>query len=662
MKQIDANFLEKAINEAIEEATPLGGGNSPKPLGQGGPKPLGQGGPKPLGGGKGPKPLGGGSAQAANSQQQGGKRADGTFAPSVEYAYYEKWWEDENPNKSDATDEDEVLKVGIGHIFDQHINYLLDKWNRDYSNILTAQGIRNKAKEDTGRHIQLRIKPGEEKNFMAIIPELSKDIASLSETSGKILKKTGALQQTPKVCKYDLPFFPRFEQILKDYISKAPSKADTGRMEANIAKTWKELLQNMKDPATLQKIQGIGGMIYSTTSTSLTNGDVRGKGGIDAGHQLSMQNRIEVFSQDPNATFVTQEFVWRDYFNREIVDPSQTIIITKPTSRKPKDSNAFEQACIRCGFSGAAEFADRQKKGEISTQQLWAVRAAYNKLNPADTYFSKIIVYDVANTRVMLDSNGNPMEDKFNTEMGLVDNLKGIPNQNTLAADQTLAQQTGQNFIQGQMTGKTDDEMAEIGKIIEAMTMVKAGTVAGKSGNLGDDIVSNCYLYAKMLANGINFSKDEYTEAFCQSFACAVAATYGIESPKGADYLRRVLANRGVDKELATMINLFFTDYKAFIVEINRQLQMAAKRMKKSGAKVSQAIPNVQSQQTVNEEENMDTSITPVQPLTADELSKVLGIPAELMTGEYEVQEDTPGQKEIRESFYSFMDRMDGIF
>lgn len=674
MRLINDDFLKKAINEAVLDivkedlsAPKLGGGLGGPKLGGGlgGPKlGGGLGGPK-LGGGLGGPKIGGQQAQGQQGDVTGGKMKDGTYLPRVEYAYYEKWWEDENPNNNSADgDVEEILKVGLNYIYDQHIPYLLNKWGAEYSDVFTAQGIRNKDKNGPGRYIQFRVKPGKEQDFKKLIPSLFADIESLSETSGKVQKKTGQLIPTKNTCKYSISLFPKIEQMMLDYVGKAPSKSDVNAMEMKIAQTWKELLSNMQDPATMHKLQSIGGMIYSTTSATLSgngapDGDTRGADGFSSGDQLSLQNRIEIFSQDPNATFVTQEWVWRDMFNRRVVDPNQKIIITKSENRKPKDPNAFERACIDCGYSGSAEFFAKKKSGNISTQQLWAVRAKYNKLNPADAFYTKVVAYDYANTELMTDANGNPMKDVFNETPGLADNIKGIPNQSALGADQQLAKSTGQNFVQGQMQSLSDIETEEIGKIIKALTSQKAGRTAPDTGNVGDDIVNNAYIYATMLAKSINFSKQEFEEAYCQAFSAAIAATYGFETPRGATYLRQVLMNRGVDKELSTMINLFFGEYKTFVVEVNRNLMRSAKKLQKAGG-LTQPVSNVQA---VNEEgiDENGEGVQPVQPLSPDQLSNVLGIPAELFTGEYSVQDDVPSNEQLKEEFFKILDRIELI-
>ncbi len=637
MKRISDDNLKKIINESLEEVmtegpTPLGSG--PKPLGNG-PKPLG-GGPKPLGGNLKPQAPAGG-----NDKVEGGKMKDGSFLPSVEDVYYEKWWEENNPNAGNATNEDEVLKAKVGFIFPVHREYLQKKWENDYADTFatfwdTRSGV-----------MKFVVNPGKEKDFISDIPAIFNDIASLNGVYPKFGAKQGwKLNPVKGQFNYSVNLFPKIEQQFKDYIAKAPSKADLQQREANIAATWKELLMNMQNPTTLQKLQNIAGAVYSTTSASLSS-DVKGKGGFDAGHQISYQNKIEVFSQDPNATFVTQEFVWRDLYNRQIIDPNRKILITKPTSRKPRDQKAFERACIECGYSGAEEFAKRKKAGNISTQELWAVQSKYNMLNPGDTQFGRVVVYDVANTELMKDANGNPMEDVFNNEMGLIDNIKGIPNDKAISADKQLAQQTGQQFVQGQMAGPTDEELEKINSIITAIVSQKTGTVASTTGNIGDDIVDNAYHYAKYLAGSINFSKPEYKEAYCQAFSSAVAATYGFPTPKGAQYLRQVLSNRGVDSELSTMINLFFSEYRSFVVEVNTQLMKERKKMKKVSAPVSNVQPVVEEEVS----EGFDGGFTPIQPLSAEQLSTVLGIPVELFNG----------QQKMEESFFNMLERMDKV-
>ncbi|MBP5722224.1 MAG: hypothetical protein J6X18_01380, partial [Bacteroidales bacterium] len=437
MKAINSEFLRKAINEAVKQIMVedgLGGG-----LGKSGGLGGGLGKSGGLGGGLGKQGLGGGGLgkqgfsgtanlvrNAASGKQfstEGGVLKNGMHLPKVLNARFDKWHEEENPNRDTATNEDEILKVYIGYIFPQHTEYLVEKWKNDYPDVFTPQWV------GYGKnYMEFRVKPDMEQEFINIVPKIFDDIAALSGVNPKFYKKKGwTMQPTPKQNVYATDKFQDKVAETIDYITKAPSKYEQERRDINIASTWKELLLNMEDPNTLRRLQGIGGMVYSTSSATLSGGAADQGGnpydnrGRKVGHVISFENKQEVFSQDPNATFVTQEWVWRDFFNRKVVDRNKTIIITKPTTRKPRDPNSFEKACIKCNYGGAADFYDQKKRGELSQSQIWAVMAEYNKLNPADTLFGPVIVYDVANTEVMTDENGNPMTDKFNDEVNLAD-------------------------------------------------------------------------------------------------------------------------------------------------------------------------------------------------------------------------------------------------
>ena len=699
MRFISSTDLKKIINEAVanlmkEDSTPgaggLGGGLLGGGLGnpnKGGGSKLGGGlGNPKLGGGLGNPKLGGGLGNPggkfsgtsnlvgnqANGKQfntEGGELKDGSHLPKVLNARFEKWHEEENPNRDNATNDDEILKVDIGYIFPQHSEYLKSEWEQKYSDIFTPQWF------GYGKnYMEFRVKPDKEQDFINIVPDIFDDIAKLSGVNPKFYKKKGwTMVPSGKNGIYHTELFKDKVAETIDYITKAPSKYEMEKRDFNVASTWKELLSNLEDRETLNKMQGIAGMVYSTQSASLSGGNPYDKKGRRVGHVLSVENKIEVFAQDPNAEVVTQEWVWRDMYNRKIVDKSKTIIITKPTSRKPRDPQAFDKACIRCNYGGANDFYDQQKRGELSLPQIWAVRAEYNKLNPADTFFGSIIVYDVKNTELMTDENGNPLPDKFNTEVNLSNNLLGIPNAATDVADQQLAQSLGKQFVKGEMQELTDDEVKEIGATIRAIASRDANT-AIDTGNIGDDIVSNCYALAKLKARNINFSKPEFEEAYCQAFSCSVAATYGFQSPKGAQYLRQCLANRGnTDKELSTMIQMFFAYYKKFIAEVNYDLAKKAKAMKQGGSKLSTPVSNIRPMKKAVEEDGANAEqgvdIKPVPPLSPEQLSNVLGIPAEMLTGEYgaqeevqdEVQDDTQTNQQIQESFFNMLDRIELI-
>lgn len=675
MKSIGNDYLKKVINEAVKGMLKEDGGLGGPGLGGPGLGGPGLGGPGLGGPGLGGPGLGGpglgapaggfkgtsslvGNTQGSTSTE-GGKMADGTHLPKVLNARFEKWHEDENPNRDTATNDDEILKVDIGYIYPMHQEYLRNEWEQKYKDIFTAQWF-GYGKD----YMEFRVKPDKEQEFINVLSDVFNDIADLDGVQPKFYPKKGwVLKPAGQQFKYSLKLFNDKVKETIDYILKAPSKYELDRREINIAKTWKELFSTMNNKETLRKLQGIGGAVYSTVSSSLSD-----KKGRLVGHVLSYSNKEEVWSQDQNATFVTQEWVWRDKFNRRVVDRTRTIVITKPTTRKPRDPKAFDKACVRCGYGSAADFYSQEKNGDLSQSQIWAVRAEYNKINPADTFFGNVIVYDVANTELMKDANGNPLPDVFNDEPGLSDNRVGAPNAAADMADQQLAQSTGQQFVQGQVKPYTDDEVEEASEIIAASVHAQTGTAVSRTNDPSNDIVTNAYKLAEFLSMNESFSKDEFRWAYCEAFASAVAATFGFQTNIGANYLQKVLNYRGVDKELSTMLVMFFGAYKKFMSDVNHQLMSKStqSKLKKSGKQISVPVPSVQKAAVEEDaiDPTQDTNFKPIEPLTPEELSEVLGVPAELFTGEvggYENAEAVQTDQQIQESFFKLLDRIELI-
>lgn len=679
-------IINEAVNSVLKEAGAPGGGMAgpipgggmagPRPGGgMAGPRPGGgMAGPKPGGGMAGPRPGGGmaapkpgGSANNAaasptddTQEEEGGKMKDGTYVPKCEYAYYEKWWEPENPTVEKGetpSEDDEVLKIGLNYIYPQHMEPLITKWNANYSDIFTAQKMWNKKKGDTAAYIQIRVKPGKEQDFVNLTKTLYDDIASLSETDGKTIdKKTGNLKITKNKAKYSTNVFEKSRIYLVDLVKKAPSKADMNRIELKAADSWRELLSNMNDPKTLNALSTIGGVVYTTS----LNTDKK------QGHVLTDRNKIQIISQRPDIAvraqngeriFVTQEWVWRKYFNREIVDPSQKMTIIKPTSHKPSNPQAFEKACQNCGYASVDEFKAATKN---SQHKRWAVYAEYNKINPADTLFGPVVVYEYANTQLI---PGKP--DLFNDEEGLADNIYNVPNDASIRANGI--QQAPDASQQPAAKTRSDEELEEISNLVADIIHSHTQSSVVRTGNPGDDIAENVYKYGQYLSINIGFAKPEYREAYCQSLAAAVAATLGFPTIKGANYLRKVLSNRGADMELKTMLILFIRKYQELMLEINEEWKSKVSSLRKSGK-----FANSPTYKKVVEEDGninaQSADANPIGVLSVNQLSNVLGVPIEKIINDgntdnegYENVDPEIKANELQESFFRMLDRIELI-
>ena len=673
-------IIQESINEMFNEAMPAGLGGS-KPAELGGSKPAGLGGSKPAGLG-GSKPAGLGGSNPTSQQANTATRVDVSkkpkdqWTPKVIYSYYEDDWESKTSGQTNA-DVDEVLKIGIEYIWNQHQEYLEKLWAQKYSDIFSSRHYRQTgAEKGESNVLEIIVKSGKEEDFKKIVPDLVKDIESLNKIQPKRSVKGGVESyrtdtQNPAL-KYWLPWFPEFTKILVDCVNKSPNKNDINDINDRMANTWMELLSKLNDSETLDKMRGIKGILLNSmqkTSQKVkakdaSNADTFGVGGFSAGHQLSPNNQIEVFMQDQNATFVTQEWVWRDYFNRTIIDPSKKLIIQKADSRKPSDPEAFERACVRCGYASSQEFKTRKHRGELSKSQIWAVEALYNLINTADTFFHPVIVYDVSNTQVMPGA-----EDIFNTRPGLINNLRNAaPNAAAIAAGYTPAQT---KTPQGASSDMSDEQLNAIEQTLRALIISSGGTIPSSvNGNdVGNDIAILGYEYGAMLLNtgkvAVNFGKTEMEEAFKMCFSACIAATYGFPTAEGANYLSRVLSNRGKDTDAKSMILLFISKYKELVQLININLIKMSRKLKKATVQQQpqQQMSNVVEENSINGNVDGENEIKPVPPLTTDQILSVIGVDKSILSNEpeneYVEQNDTVSNSALQESFFKFLDKME---
>ncbi len=606
MRQVSYEEFKNIIMESVAEG--LGGG-----------APAGLGGSAPVG-------LGGGMKKPVQKQGTNG------FCPSVEYVYYEQ----------DQANAGEHLVVGLGYIYDSHHSILMNEWQKKYGQIFLTRRVANDGdKTANGSNVpsilELHVNPGKEGEFEQIVPDI---VQSIADKSGKTLKM-GVKSGT-----YDVQKMQNLGQYIIDQIASAPSKADMEKAKERCVDTWMDLLNKMEDPATMKKLSKIAGTVYNVQSPSIK--------ASNAGHQLSTGNKMEVYSQLPNATFVTQEWTWNNIFNRDVVDKSQFALIFKPKTKKPSDLVAFNKAAQLCGYADYDDFKSKKRKKQLSQQQVFAVQAQYNLLNPNSTDFIAVKVYDVSNTQLK-----QGMPDVFATEIGFEDNLQGIPNAAAQAADAQLAADAGKQYNPGQLVTKTEDEVYEIKTIIFALCS-QAGVSVNSVGNVGDDIVHACYKYAEIiLAPKFGKIKPEYVQAFCHGFASAIAATYGFASNKGAAFLKQVMANRKQETALRTVVNEFFMDYKKFILTINRELLKSHQKMRKAGLKVSTPA------KAAVEEADMSMGQQPnlPQPMSFNEFAQYMGLGYGMQAMEEEDEymdiDTTPTQEQVMESFYNLLDKME---
>lgn len=648
--------ISKTLNEAVPP-TPIGGGvpkpiSAPKPIG-GAPKPIG-GAPKPIG--NAPQPLGQPNTnlnpnnppviQATggdDSQAFSGKKTANGFWPGVYACKYENFFETSDPSEQDQ----QVLKIYLDYIHNVTVQRWVDMLNKNFGNILyavkvqkpwLAKKVKSQAEKDEMSNFQYLVKiiirPGKNQDFVNVADQVIDTLYKMPQVKNRM---TG----------FSVAYDPSFEDELitriKDMVNKTPSQNDIEQANIKIADTWMDLLSNMKDPAIQQKLGNISGVISSSISNNVNKGkaDVKGDNGFDAGHQLSFKNKMQVFAQDPNATFVAQEFLWRKW-GHEVIDPNKFIIITVP-SKKHVDAADKDKGAQMAGFSGGNdEFKLRKKRGELQGGEIHAVKMNSQFVSSDDVYFYPIKVYDVANTRVM-----NGMQSSFldgpNQQRNLSNNLLGIPNAAAKSAQNTT-NDDGSSQLPVSTPSGPNTQLDEIKNSIIAIVKSRLqSSTPQETGNAERDIVNYAYAYAKFLLSSSfpGISKPETKEAFCQGFTAAVAISVDIQDDAAADYLQKALQNRGKDSTIKQLVVQWFNEYVDFLEDVYKDV---SKKLKANSMK-----------KVVEEDNELGTQMPSIKPISLDKFEELCGVEDEL----YEEQEDMPTESMLQESFFRFLDKME---
>lgn len=641
MRYLNSADFKKIIQESINEMFNEAGMMPPKPLSA--PKPLNA--PSPIGA---PKPIGapsGAASSTAISQTpsdpkpfKGGPTKNG-IRVGVSDAKYENFYETQDPNEVDK----EVFKIWIDYVNDIHAQRWTELLNKKFGDILYAIKI---AKPKSGKAsgftylIKICSRPEKLNDFIAAIPEIVDSLYTMPSVKNRM---------TGVSISYDPTFKDELIQRIQDFVKKSVSQEDMEEMYINVADNVTDLLSDLKNPATINKLRGISGMIMSSANQRISNevnGDnVKGDNGKSAGHQLSMRNKAEIFVQDPNATFVTQDFVWRNVFNHEVIDPNKFILVRVPSNNKTVTKDDRDSAAKRAGYTGGYdEFKALKKRGEVQGGEEHAVRMGA-KLHASGTpVFSYIKMYDVANTRPIpgMKSKFYPGPDQ---ERNLENNLLGIPN----AAAKSMVSNVPVTPPQTDNSGTTNENIGLVCDSLVAIVKRNIGTAGPQlTGDPNRDIVNYAYAYAKYLLSAAfqGISKPETQEAFCQGFAAGVAYSLGVTDSQAADYLSRAVNNRGKDSTLKQLIYQWFNEYVELITDIEKDVYKKLKQMKPSKKVVEEEI-----------NENGIGNQLGIDIMSFDEFCNFMGVDDEQQI--YEEQDDNITTESLKESFFKFLDKMD---
>ena len=582
---------------------------------------------------------------------------------------YEPFYETVDPAQADQ----EVFKIWFTYINSQACARFVSLLNQKYGDIIFApQPLHDKTcqipknlKKGDGSNVEsgfdkywvkIVVRPGKTDEFIKAVPDIVDDLYGIFDTMFSKPKKKnpfgGSFQGNAGKIAYDPSYKQTFAQYIIDFVNKTPTPEEVQTVNMKIAQNVRELLMHLNDPAVQQKIGMLRTIITSPTRRQLKNFIQNHKltddGGKVAGWLMSERNAIRVLAQKPNATYIAQEHIWRKW-GHEVIDPTDFVLVNMPTSWKTHDEKAFDRACKEFGFAGgAADYRYKKKTGAISlsSQQQAALDHYENLYNPEKTNFGYFKFYDISNTRVIpgFESSFLPGDQQ---EPGLADNLQGAVN--AAAGGSGVFQQADvQNTdTDAPSTSASPEEVEAFRDALKAVVLsVTPGAPSGLGVSAERDIVLLAYHYADFLQK-TQYKQmiPETAELFKKGFAAGIATSIGITDTEGANYLATALSAQGKDASISQLAAKWFQDYYELLIDVQKEIE-------KTGVSKKKSYKNVVEEDSLNESNG-------IRILNFDEFKSLLGIND---ADGYAVQNDAPNMRQLKESFFSFLDKMDGKY
>ena len=544
-----AKNMKKDVNEAFDEGK-LGGA---APLGMMG---------RPMG-----TPV-----KTSQTSKLGGT----IFYPTCREAFYQ----------IDQTSQIEYLTCVYDWIPQQYQERVVKLLNQAFPQICTASSDRadakmaayNQGKSSNDRPmpspIVFKLTEDKENEFInAVVPAFVRMLEKLSGTAnnnmgiGKADMDDAALQNLTNVTK-----------------GRIDSAVNAGDEEAAIKRelqAWNEMFDKLTDPSVYAKFQQITGVFVApATNTDDDNND------IDASYKLSAFNKMQVMLQLPNATYVTQKWVWESKWHMEVIDESQYAIIRKPRNNfksKKLDKAIWDKATqqvTKGRYNNWHEFCINVKPDK---PQYFAIMFAANKMAPQNEWVS-VKVYDIANTRKMDGFEGDTTwEDTSN----YIDNLQGIPNpayhdkydaingKSVPVPPPTLHNYDDEDYY------LIDKFMKE--KVLKAQQQnnINLGGV-NSIGSIYDDVIHKAFAYGMANSQRANRFSPGRKEAYAKAVAVQLGASFGLLGKSGLlkKYYGELQNGNDVNEtSLKSTVNLSFPLVSSLIAQLNNFLLNSHRKM-----------------------------------------------------------------------------------
>ena len=187
------------------------------------------------------------------------------------------------------------------------------------------------------------------------------------------------------------------DEIATGFYSKNREKINQTHDEANAnsMQMWQDYLSKINDPVTREQIE-----LYS-----------RVYGNVSYGHILSIKNATLIKSYDKQATFVLAPGQWKNLFGRGIKRNAKPLPMYVWVPNGKASAQDIEDAKREAGWEETGtEDLSVQVKNDINM-----------KANKTGGFTLRSVGYDVRDTYLLSGAK----EDKWSTEIGLLNNLSG---------------------------------------------------------------------------------------------------------------------------------------------------------------------------------------------------------------------------------------------
>ena len=331
---------------------------------------------------------------------------------------------------------------------------------------------------------------------------------------------------------------------IQDIISDTPSNEEIANQEKTVVSNWRDLLLMFQDPEVRKRF-----LAYQTTYI---------KHSEFSPAVLSRDNVLKILNADPQATFVTQAYVWRNVFNRDIQHGAPSIIITKCDIDIPYNILEADPEVKKYGGWKAVKAASG---GKETNYPAWGIKNRIAK-EPGHNHFMRFRPVKAYDVRFTIPPT-NAKDDKFVNMVNLVNNLTGELNEvaKTMLKDIDTKAGKGERDFK-KIEGLENDEL--LTKFREfTMNKCKLEKIPMQETNFPkNDIANGVFAYSYKKSETQNILKDSERNIFASAVCAAVGLTFNIDCDKVSQCGRVISALN--DQKLIDVVDKSFHVFQEF--------------------------------------------------------------------------------------------------